>query len=238
MDIIKFKSLDSTNQYLKKNYKKFNNYQIVWTEKQTNGLGRKNNTWYANEDSLTFSFILKEKLNSKSFELLPIYLATIIHKVISQYNNECFIKWPNDIYINNKKIAGILTESIYQEKLQAIIIGIGINLNNQEFPNEIKDNTTSLKIETNKIYQPEEILENIIKLFKYEFDSLTNNPEEIISYFNFHHLLNKKLITFYENNQKIIGKCQKIDKNGHLIVNINEKEIHLISGQIEKISTK
>ncbi|MFW5889176.1 MAG: biotin--[acetyl-CoA-carboxylase] ligase [Bacillota bacterium] len=238
MNIIKFKSLDSTNQYLKENYKKFNNYQIIWAKKQTKGLGRKANTWYANENSLTFSFILKEKLKTKAIELLPIYLATIIHKVISQYNNYCFIKWPNDIYIKNKKLAGILIESIYQEKLQVIIIGIGINLNNQEFPDEIKAKTTSLKLETNKTYQSEEILKKIVKLFKQELLMLNNNPEEIINYFNFHHLLNGKLITYYENNHKKIGKCLKIDKNGHLIVNIKNKEIHLISGEIENISTK
>lgn len=237
MDIIKFKSLDSTNKYLKKNYKKLNNYQVIYTENQTQGIGRKDNNWYANKDSLTFSFIIKDNIQPSLISLLPIYMATIIHKVIYNYNKKCLIKWPNDLYINDKKIAGLLIESIYQDKLQAIIVGVGINLNNQLLPNEIKDKATSLKLETNKTYQQLKILEKILKLFKDNINDLINNPKEIINYYNNYHLLNEKVISYYERNNKKIGKCLKIDNNGQLIVESNSKIISLISGEIEKIST-
>ncbi|MCF7924802.1 MAG: hypothetical protein K9L64_06850, partial [Candidatus Izimaplasma sp.] len=87
MNIIKFTSLESTNQYLKKNYKNLPHKQVIWAKTQTKGQGRKENIWYANKNSLTFSFILKENLQVELINLLPIYIATIIHKVIFKYNN-------------------------------------------------------------------------------------------------------------------------------------------------------
>ena len=109
--IINFPTLSSTNQYLKENYKKYDEFVVVTTDNQTNGKGRMDRVWNSSKDDLIFSILLKPKFDSSKIPLISLIMGASLCNVINKYQN-CSIKWPNDIIINDKKIAGILVEAI------------------------------------------------------------------------------------------------------------------------------
>ena len=162
--IINFPTLSSTNQYLKENYKEYDEFVVVTTDNQTNGKGRMNRVWNSSKDDLIFSILLKPKFDSSKISLISLIMGASLCNVINKYQN-CLIKWPNDIIINDKKIAGILVEAISSYEIDAVIIGIGINVNSEKFPSDLIIKASSLKLETNKLINKEILLDEILKEF-------------------------------------------------------------------------
>jgi BirA family biotin operon repressor/biotin-[acetyl-CoA-carboxylase] ligase len=105
---------------------------IVWVLNQTKGRGQGNKKWHSNpNENLTFSVLLKPSFlpMEKQFVLSKM-VAVAVAKVVSSFCSDTFIKWPNDIYVKNNKIAGILIEnSIQGQKMYHSVVGIGININ-------------------------------------------------------------------------------------------------------------
>ncbi|MBQ9899915.1 MAG: biotin--[Acholeplasmatales bacterium] len=113
-------SIGSTNTFLKENYQKYPDKTILWASIQTNGRGRYDRRWQSSDDYI-FSILLKDNYNNEIIAPLAVLRA------LKSFDIDTKIKWPNDIYYNNKKLCGILIESIYSSKFIASIIGIGIN---------------------------------------------------------------------------------------------------------------
>ena len=134
--VIQLEEVDSTNSYGKKHIDEFEDKTAIITKKQTSGRGRLNRSWVdLGEENLFLSIILKpsETFNEK-YPNLTQYLSVTLCKVIESYGIQTQIKWPNDVLIDGKKIAGILSETVMQgQKLKGIVLGVGVNLNsNQE----------------------------------------------------------------------------------------------------------
>lgn len=235
MNLIHLESVDSTNQYIKENYHTLNHLDVVTTKNQTKGKGRHINQWFSSQDSLTFSLLLKEHLEQRNLTLLPLLMAKVLHQVISQHTKNVTIKWPNDIYIQDKKIAGILIESIYQNKLDAMIIGVGINLNNMEYPDDIDSQVISLKQVTHQTFSHESLLREIVETFKSSLHQLNNDSQSIINYCNQYHTLNNQDITYEDKKTIKSGKCIKINEDGHLLIQTDKQTKTLISGTVHKI---
>ena len=141
MKIIKIASVASTNQYAEKllNEKAVNSPTCVVTQHQTAGKGQDQNTWESEADkNLTFSIICFPSFlpASQQFELnkaVALVVSDLLKATLPQEN--IFIKWPNDIYIDDKKTAGILIQtSVQNQSMKWAIIGIGINVNQDVFP--------------------------------------------------------------------------------------------------------
>lgn len=157
MKRIDLEKVDSTNKYLKKI--DIDDSVIVFCKEQTNGYGQYQRTWYSKKDcSLAFSY----KYNSNS---LPIIKEDFVYKIASKFskmidsyfNIKTSIKLPNDIYLNGKKLCGVLVETkISNGQLEKVIIGIGININNEDFNEEIKDVATSIYLNTKQKYDIDE----------------------------------------------------------------------------------
>ena len=136
-DDIFLKTVDSTQEYAKKNAAKFNNSKItcISAETQTKGKGRFNREWLSPEnDNLNITFYFQ--LKSKCLHLVSIahVLALSLTKVLRDNNLDPKIKWPNDVMLNNKKLAGMLCEIQTKNELADVFLGIGINVNaNEEF---------------------------------------------------------------------------------------------------------
>ena len=168
MNIIKLDSTSSTNMYAKINADKIKENTVIITDRQTNGYGTNNRKWYSSKDSIICSFLIKNKTS------IPPNYSYIIGSIVSSIINKLcdvktYIEKPNDIYLNNKKIGGILIETKYiSNELKYIIIGIGINVNQKIMPNVIRDISTSLYIETNKKYNKEDIIKELIKTIECE----------------------------------------------------------------------
>ena len=159
---IYFKELESTQNEAKKLIEKnIENGTIVITDYQTKGKGTHDRKWYSEKDkNLTFTIILYPKCDIKQLENLTLDIAKcIINAIKKLYDLELEIKFPNDIILKGKKMGGILTQVATKgEKIRYLLIGIGININGENFNNGIEDIATSLKKEFKKNFNREDIL--------------------------------------------------------------------------------
>ncbi len=172
MKRVVLESVDSTNNYAEIIAQKtYGNYLII-ANSQTNGRGQFDRKWFSESGkSITLSFLLRNKKDNKELKKsiikqIPYTISSVLNKLYS-INSEVVL--PNDIKIDNKKLCGLLIETYFKaNKLDYIIIGIGINLNNDVFPDDITNNATSIKKETKKeqkasilIDRLEEIMEGL-----------------------------------------------------------------------------
>ncbi len=169
MGIIFFKKLDSTNTYAKENYKGLKHKDVILAEVQTQGRGRYQRKWVSNKGGLYFSIILKPKtIDIKNAPNLTQAISVAICKVLEKHGVKPQIKWPNDVLIKNKKAVGILSETIFEkDKLKAIILGVGINIEQKNL-NKIDKPATNLKIQGLKIDKNlllKEILSEFFKIY-------------------------------------------------------------------------
>lgn len=167
MKILNFKTLPSTNEKAKAlSRKKIAPWLVLMAEKQTAGYGKEKASWFSPKGGLYFSIILP-KSKIEDLQTLTILAAFIVAKVIKEnFNLEPFIKLPNDVWINGKKVCGILTENVIGKEVRSSVIGIGLNTNIDKFPKELANTATSLKIELGKEVNNEKILNQIVKGLK------------------------------------------------------------------------
>jgi len=152
--VIYFNSLESTNKTAKEIAAVNNEGTVVVAEQQTKGRGRLGREWISpNRKGLYFSVILKPDTDPTKVAKLTLLGAAAVNRGLLDMGIQSQIKWPNDIVIKGKKVAGILTEMNCElGTINHIIIGIGINVNqsNEEIPYELRDSATSLLIESNR----------------------------------------------------------------------------------------
>lgn len=148
---IYFKEIDSTqNEIWRMIEKNSENGSVVIADIQTLGRGTHGRTWHTDEsNNIAFSFFIKTNCDIEKLDGITVKIAKIIVDIFEkQYGIQLSIKEPNDIVINNKKIGGILTETkVLCEKVEYIVVGIGINTEKQYFTEDIKDIATSIKKE-------------------------------------------------------------------------------------------
>lgn len=153
-NLIVLDEVSSTNDYLKEllsNIKPLAEATAIMARNQTHGRGQRGSTWLTTKDeNLTFSFALYPKnfLSSKSFDL-NVIVCLGIQKTLKQYGLDARIKWPNDIYVNNRKVCGVLIENrLAGANIQTSIVGVGVNVNQISFPKSIAGKTTSMRLES------------------------------------------------------------------------------------------
>ena len=132
--VIELDVVDSTNNYIKQNLDKLDNYTLVTAKHQTRGKGRITRSWYDDRNSLTSSMLIKDvNGDPKHLSLIASYA---VFKALKELDLDVKIKWPNDIFLNDKKLCGILIETVITDKIDAVI-GFGINTNTKAFPASI-----------------------------------------------------------------------------------------------------
>jgi len=157
--LIYFERVTSTNDVAKK-YAKLGEWGLcILAEEQTEGRGTHGRRWVTYRgNSIALSIILHPDW-IKNVEVVSILISRIIVETLEKFNVFADIKFPNDVYLNGKKIAGVLTETFYYlGKLQCVVLGIGINLNQEEFDDTLKNIATSVKLETGIYLKREEFL--------------------------------------------------------------------------------
>ncbi len=176
MPIIKLDAIDSTNSYLRLLCMEeiMPDFTAVVANQQTNGRGQMGTNWNS-ETSKNLTFSVFKDLSSLKTEhpfFISIAVALALVKTLRKFSvNKLNIKWPNDILSENKKICGILIENVIKRnKLNASIIGIGLNVNQTEFKNLPK--ASSLKLVSGKVFDLDEILDSILFDLKYYFFKL------------------------------------------------------------------
>ena len=237
--VIQLEEVDSTNSYGKKRIDEFEDKTAIITKKQTSGRGRLNRSWVdLGEENLFLSIILKpSETFNEIYPNLTQYLSVTLCKVIESYGIQTQIKWPNDVLIDGKKIAGILSETVMQgQKLKGIVLGVGVNLNsNQEkidaIPNKI---ATSLNIETQKAIDLKEFLNKLLTEFFENYDEFLQSGFLQIKddYIKRNCFLGKELKVQVFNHMES-GLAKAVNDLGELVLEDNNKrEIVLTIGDI------
>ena len=227
---IHFDEIDSTNNYLKNSYPLLDNFTIVSADYQSKGKGRNDRIWESNKGSnLMFSILIKDPKLIEISSLLSLYSAVEVSKLLESYHiNNVSIKWPNDVLVNDQKICGILLEG---QLPNYVVIGIGLNVNQKQFPSHLRRPATSMANELNKDIDIEQLKETLFPNIVNNFNKL--NKDDYLSYFNNHNYLLNKRVKVDINNQTFIGEVVGTDKNFNLQILSHDILLHIDSGEVE-----
>ncbi|SFC57105.1 biotin--[acetyl-CoA-carboxylase] ligase [Clostridium uliginosum] len=238
-DIKYFNELTSTNDKAKELGKSdVQSGTLVIAEKQTLGKGRFDRQWISPNGGIWFTLILRPDIPPTEASKITQIAAASIYKALLELDIKVNIKWPNDIFLNGKKICGILTEmKCDMDRIHYLIVGVGINANieSNDIPNELKEIATSLKIELKQNFKRTEILANFLNHFEQLYNKFILNIDisEVISICraNSNIINNKaKLVTY---NKEEIVTCVSLTDNGELVVkDADGKEKIITSGEI------
>lgn len=232
---IHLKSIDSTNSYAGQLMGDIKPVEgtLIYTFDQQNGRGQRGNTWETEPNkNVASSFILYPSFLQASRQFLlnkivSLAVADLMAELIqpSDKTSEIRIKWPNDIYVGTKKIAGILIENTLRENtIQSSIIGIGLNINQIKFNVDL--NATSLALITNKEFDLMEALEKLSEFIEARYLQLKANKLESIDAAYLQHLYQlNEWHNYTSNNQLFEGKIIGISAIGKLQVQLKTTEI-------------
>jgi len=139
---------------------------VVLAEEQTAGRGRFGRNWFSEKSSGIYaSIVLRPALTPAAAPMITLMAAVASHQAVSTTTGlPADIRWPNDLLVNGKKVCGILTEMNAEvDRLHAVVVGIGINVNHHEMPEELREIATSLRIEGRKTYSRSHLLVVLLK---------------------------------------------------------------------------
>ena len=184
MNIIKLDAIDSTNSYLKKIIleKDISDYTIVTANFQTEGKGQLGYMWESEDSKNLLCSIYKKDLGIKvedQFVLSMLVSLSIIRTLEKLNLPKLYIKWPNDIMSDNKKICGILVENmVKQNSIKESVIGIGLNVNQDTFKN--LPNATSIKKIKGAVFNIDELLNDLVNNIKKQFSDFNQSNIDLI----------------------------------------------------------
>lgn len=232
MNFLYFDTIDSTNDYLKNNYNDLNDLTFVSCRTQTSGKGRSNRKWYSDGNNLLFSLLIKNKELISKYKDISIITAYSIIEVLKEYKlNNLYLKWPNDIYVGNKKICGILLEAISKVEIECLIVGVGLNINQKIFNEDYINEPTSISLELNKDLDIEILKDKVYKQIELNLKRIENDYDFYSKIKELDYLKNKEVYAFI-NNQKQKVKVIGIDLDYSLKVILDGNTINLNSGEI------
>ncbi|WP_299680946.1 biotin--[acetyl-CoA-carboxylase] ligase [uncultured Tenacibaculum sp.] len=233
MNIIKLDATESTNSFLKELSVNSDlpNYTVVVTDKQTSGRGQMNTKWISepNKNLLCSVYITFSDFPISKQVYLNFAIAIAIHEALSSFGlPNLDIKWPNDILSGKKKVCGILIENILKgNKIDATIVGIGINVNQNSFSDEIP-NAASIKNITGESAAIDDVLFNVVKKIEEKVLLLSTKQYEVLKN-EYHNVLHKKNIpSMFKDDKDVVfmGKILEVDtSNGKLLIELADETI-------------
>ncbi len=222
-EVLVLEETPSTNTYSLEN--KLKPGDIVVAKKQTQGKGRTGKQWISNTNSIAVTISVNPDITPTQLTAIPLIFGVAVCNTIKEVSGlDAKIKWPNDIVYNKKKLCGILCEA----KQNSVVCGAGINVNDTEFPEEIKNIATSLKAETNTTFDRNEIIYKVAN----NFNKLISNGYTVPKEFADLCVNIGKDIIATVNGEEIKGRCKGIDETGALIVTTDNGDITISSGDV------
>jgi len=237
-----FDSLESTqNQALKMADNPTNNGSVIIAEKQTGGKGRSGRKWISPKGGIWLSLILYPKFDISITTLFPIASSLALSKSIEQvFKISPELKWPNDLTIKSKKIAGMLVDvSLESNKIEKLVLGVGINfdVDVKNIEKKLKNTPNFYGVASLGDYKKDVKAPYFVQLFFIElekiYESLNKKDiKKIISEWTKRSSTIGKEVEIDTVNGKVRGKAVKIDDDGALVVNSNNKITKIIAGDV------
>ncbi|WP_462427942.1 biotin--[acetyl-CoA-carboxylase] ligase [Fusobacterium varium] len=230
MRIFRFENIDSTSDYLK-NKDDIQEFDTVIAEIQTKGRGRRGNSWFSSKGMALFSFSLKidKNISIEEYSKLPLVLGISVLRGIKRIEElDLKFKWTNDVYLDDKKLSGILVEKVNN----FFIIGIGINVNNKEL-GTADEVAISLKNKTGKNYIIEDVIFTVMDEFKKYYKRFYDGEwKYILNEINSKNYLKEKFVNIVSINETVTGKVNEIAQDGRLEVEVSGKKRFFDVGEV------
>ena len=221
-------TVDSTNRYMRDNASELwsthgeSGFVVVTAGHQTAGRGQRGNTWNSNVgENLLFSILARpgESLKVTEQFLLSQVVALAMHDAMLHFGIETRLKWPNDIYVGKRKLAGILLELDYTGNMvEQAIIGIGVNVNQEEFPTMDRI-PVSMKMLQGHEFILDNVLATILDSFERYYNELNSGCKDRIAkeYTNLLLGMNERR-TFIDKDGCFEGTITGVERDGHLVI--------------------
>jgi BirA family biotin operon repressor/biotin-[acetyl-CoA-carboxylase] ligase len=211
---------------------------LVVSDCQNAGRGRRGREWVSPSGKNIFmSLILRPDILPGSASMLTLVAALAVHDGIKKETGlTTAIKWPNDIVANGKKLCGILTEmSAELEGIHYVVVGIGINTNMEEFPEEVRAVATSLCLETGNTVRRSPLIASIMESFEQYYEEFISQGDlsGLISVYNNSMVNAGREVKILDSAGDYTGKALGINERGELLVEMQSGEVkHVISGEV------
>jgi BirA family biotin operon repressor/biotin-[acetyl-CoA-carboxylase] ligase len=240
-DIVYFTETDSTNTGAKDlAVRHAPEGALVISEKQTKGRGREARSWFSpSRDGIYLSLILRPPIPPRKAPVITLLTAVAVAEaLLSLARLEIAIKWPNDILASGKKLAGILTEIATQgDSIDYVVVGLGLNVNTPQFPDDIRDKATSVLIETGKRFSRVRIIREYLKWYEayYEvfekigFEPVRKRWRELTNMIG-------QQVTVETIDERYSGEVRDIEEDGALVITDRIGNSHrIIFGEVTVI---
>ena len=238
-EVLYFDTIDSTNTKAQELAEKgYPSGTLVVADKQESGKGRRGRSWVSPSGTGIFmTLMIKPDINPNNASMLTLVAALAVAKAITSVTGEkALIKWPNDIVINGKKVCGILTEMNAQfDYINHIVVGIGINVHNESFPEEISQMASSLMIEAGgKRFHRAQIIAETMAYFEQYYDTFLKTQDLSALVREYDELLvnRNKSVRVLDPKEPFDGKAMGITPKGELIVDTWESRKLVSSGEV------
>ena len=209
---------------------------LIVTDNQFSGKGRADHKWSAAPNkSLTFSLLLFPDFDANLSGWLPILSGLAVQKALLNFDTDIRLKWPNDLILDGKKVGGILCESkVKGNKLNQAIIGIGLNVNEarDDFDPSIQSTATSLHMTSEKFYQRERVLAEILNALEPLFEGLPNNRDMIRTEWESACGHMNESVQFHHGDEIVEGIFKSLGEAGSAELEIDGQENRFYSGEI------
>lgn len=231
MNIIKLSATDSTNSYLKEltSNASLQNYTVVVAEYQNTGRGQMGTVWESvSGKNLTFSVLIRVgelKIKDQFYLSMAVALG-VLNGVKPYVKNSLYVKWPNDILAEKNKIAGILIENVLKgNSINESIIGIGLNVNQENFSEELL-NVTSLRKIIGKTLDKDEVLKSILVSIKKYVKFIDNQNYKELKNLYIKNLYKYETPSMFKdiNEHNFLGKIIDVNEDGRLVVELEDEK--------------
>ena len=238
-EVLYFDTINSTNTKAQELAEKgYPSGTLVVADKQESGKGRRGRSWVSPSGTGIFmTLMIKPDINPNNASMLTLVAALAVAKAITSVTGEeALIKWPNDIVVNGKKVCGILTEMNAQfDYINHIVVGIGINVHNESFPEEISQMASSLMIEAGgKRFHRAQIIAETMSYFEQYYDTFLKTQDLSALVREYDELLvnRNKSVRVLDPKEPFDGKAMGITPKGELIVDTWESRKLVSSGEV------
>lgn len=219
--------IDSTNTFLLSS-KEFDKHgTVILSEFQSAGRGRLQRTWESIADqNLTFSILLTEDIDADKINFINLGAAIAVAQSIeNQFQLPCELKWPNDVLVNKRKIAGILLDSSSRgSTMSRLVVGIGINVNQPNFTGKFVIPPTSIKKEFRNTAERERLLSEFLNIFEEILETCKTDPEKILADWKSRCKMLGEKIKIQDDKEEKFGIFEDLNENGFLVLRIGDKK--------------
>lgn len=234
--------LESTNSYVKKiPDEEISHGKVCLADHQTKGRGQYERNWESTpEQNLTFTIALKPQRTERLHILTLACAGAIVELIEKETALKASIKWPNDVMVNDGKVGGLLTETVFSgNSLDRVVVGVGFNVNQEKFGKEIQKKATSLKMEDGHSFSREKLLAEYLGITEYCYGLWHKNDPQLLK------SINQKIIGYGNwihlsvngdsrpDKYKLVG----VNEKGHLTVINKESEVETFSHEQIRLIT-